>query len=60
MGSHLQSCSSLYLMPAVVALSVVGLKQILYAYIFKILKFLLVIIIAKACRGTQFKILQGY
>jgi len=47
-------------MPAVVLLPMVVLKQILYAYIVKILKLLLVIITVKVFRGTQFKILQEY
>ena len=35
MGSHLQSYISLYLMPAVVVLSIVSLTKICYIYIVK-------------------------
>jgi hypothetical protein len=50
MGSHLQSYISLYLMPAVVVLPVVSLTQMLYIYIVKILKLILVILIVKLNR----------
>jgi hypothetical protein len=51
MESHLQSYISLYLMSAVVVLSIVSLTKICYMYIVKILKLLLLILIVLVFRG---------